>query len=72
MNDIPKKAADFEAFLEESVCGKDKFSLCINAMTLLLKGGTDQRAILLICLVSTVMRYLRHVSGVFTFEICTA
>ena len=45
-NDIPKKAADFEAFLEESVCGKDKFSLCINAMTLLLKGGTDQRAIL--------------------------
>lgn len=46
MNDIPKKAADFEAFLEESVCGKDKFSLCINAMTLLLKGGTDQRAIL--------------------------
>lgn len=46
VNDIPKKAADFEAFLEESVCGKDKFSLCINAMTLLLKGGTDQRAIL--------------------------
>lgn len=46
VNDIPKKAADFEAFLEDSVCGKDKFSLCINAMTLLLKGGTDQRAIL--------------------------
>ena len=46
VNDIPKKAADFEAFLEESVCGKDKFSLCINAMTLLLKGGTEQRAIL--------------------------
>ena len=46
VNDIPKKAADFEAFLEESVCGKDKFSLCINAMTLLLKGGTDQRALL--------------------------
>nr|DAM32816.1 MAG TPA: chromosome partition protein [Bacteriophage sp.] len=46
VNDIPKNAADFEAFLEESVCGKDKFSLCINAMTLLLKGGTDQRAIL--------------------------
>lgn len=46
VNDIPKKAADFEAFLEESVCGKEKFSLCINAMTLLLKGGTDQRAIL--------------------------
>lgn len=46
VNDIPKKAADFEAFLEESVCGKDKFLLCINAMTLLLKGGTDQRAIL--------------------------
>lgn len=46
VNNIPKKAADFEAFLEESVCGKEKFSLCINAMTLLLKGGTDQRAIL--------------------------
>lgn len=46
VNDIPKKAADFEAFLEESVCGKDKFSLCINAMTLLLKGGTEQRTIL--------------------------
>ena len=46
VNDIPKKAADFEKFLEESVCGKDKFSLCINAMTLLLKGGTDQRALL--------------------------
>lgn len=46
VNDIPKKSADFEAFLEDSVCGKDKFSLCINAMTLLLKGGTDQRAIL--------------------------
>ena len=46
VNDIPKKAADFETFLEENVCGKDKFSLCINAMTLLLKGGTDQRAIL--------------------------
>lgn len=46
VNDIPKKAADFEAFLEESVCGKDKFSLCINAMTLLQKGGTDQRALL--------------------------
>lgn len=46
VNDIPKKAADFEAFLEESVCGKYKFSLCINAMTLLLKGVTDQRAIL--------------------------
>ena len=46
MNDSPKKAADFEAFLEESVCGKYKFSLCINAMTLLLKGVTDQRAIL--------------------------
>lgn len=46
VNDIPKKAADFEAFLEESVCGKEKFSLCINAMTLLLKGGTDQRALL--------------------------
>jgi chromosome segregation ATPase len=46
VNDIPKKASDFEAFLEESVCGKDKFSLCINAMTILLKGATDQRAIL--------------------------
>lgn len=46
VNDIPKKSADFETFLEESVCGKDKFSLCINAMTLLLKGGTEQRAIL--------------------------
>lgn len=46
VNDIPKKAADFETFLEENVCGKDKFSLCLNAMTLLLKGGTEQRAIL--------------------------
>lgn len=46
VNDIPKKAADFEAFLEECVCDKNRFSLCINAMTLLLKGGTEQRAIL--------------------------
>lgn len=46
VNDIPKKAADFEAFLEECICDKNRFSLCINAMTLLLKGGTEQRAIL--------------------------
>ena len=45
-NDIPKKQADFDSFLEECACDKNRFSLCINAMTLLLKGGTDQRAIL--------------------------
>ena len=46
INDIPKKQADFDSFLEECACDKNRFSLCINAMTLLLKGGTDQRAIL--------------------------
>lgn len=46
INDIPKKQADFESFLEECACDKNRFSLCINAMTLLLKGGTEQRAIL--------------------------
>lgn len=46
INDIPKKQADFDRFLEECVCDKNRFSLCINAMTLLLKGGTEQRAIL--------------------------
>lgn len=46
INDIPKKQTDFDKFLEECVCGKDRFSLCINSMTLLLKGGTEQRAIL--------------------------
>lgn len=46
INDIPKKQADFDSFLEECVCDKNRFSLCINAMTLLLKGGTEQRAIL--------------------------
>jgi chromosome segregation ATPase len=46
INDIPKKQADFDSFLEECACDKNRFSLCINAMTLLLKGGTEQRAIL--------------------------
>lgn len=46
INDIPKKQADFDSFLEERACDKNRFSLCINAMTLLLKGGTEQRAIL--------------------------
>lgn len=46
INDIPKKQADFDSFLEECACDKNRFSLCINAMTLLLKGGTDQRALL--------------------------
>ena len=46
INDIPKKQADFDSFLEECVCDKNRFSFCINAMTLLLKGGTEQRAIL--------------------------
>ena len=46
INDIPKKQADFDSFLEECTCDKNRFSLCINAMTLLLKGGTEQRAIL--------------------------
>lgn len=46
VNNIPKKASDFESFLEENICEKEKLSFCINAMTLLLKGGTDQRAIL--------------------------
>lgn len=46
INDIPKKQADFDSFLEECDCDKNRFSLCINAMTLLLKGGTEQRAIL--------------------------
>lgn len=46
INDIPKKQSDFDNFLEEYVCDKNRFSLCINAMTLLLKGGTEQRAIL--------------------------
>lgn len=46
INDIPKKQSDFDSFLEECACDKNRFSLCINAMTLLLKGGTEQRAIL--------------------------
>lgn len=46
INDIPKKQADFDSFLEECACDKNRFSLCINAMTLLLKGGTEQRTIL--------------------------
>lgn len=46
INDIPKKQSDFDSFLEECVCDKNRFSLCINAMTLLLKCDTEQRAIL--------------------------
>lgn len=46
INDIPKKQSDFDSFLEECACDKNRFSLCINAMTLLLKNGTEQRAIL--------------------------
>lgn len=46
VNDIFKKSEDFEQFLEDIACDKNRFSLCINAMTLLLKGGTEQRAIL--------------------------
>lgn len=46
INDIPKKATDYSDFINERIVSDGKLPFCINAMTLLLKNSTDQRALL--------------------------
>lgn len=46
INDIPKKATDYSDFINDRIVSDGKLPYCINAMTLLLKNSTDQRALL--------------------------
>lgn len=46
VNDIPKKATDYADFISERIVSVGKLPYCINAMTLLLKNSTEQRALL--------------------------
>lgn len=46
INDIPKKATDYSDLINDRIVSDGKLPYCINAMTLLLKNSTDQRALL--------------------------
>lgn len=46
VNDIPKKATDYQAFLDETFAPADKLQYCLNANALLSKSSAEQRILL--------------------------